>query len=78
MKEYLLFPKKTPKYRENRSHIDFLTKLKNHFPSKKEYIEKVVTNLKKLFEVKNIKAKDVQNILERDFVRIALRESSPF
>lgn len=41
--EYLLHPKKTPAYRQGRSHNDFLCKLKDHFPSK----EALVLALKK-------------------------------
>ncbi|MCH9614639.1 MAG: hypothetical protein SP1CHLAM54_13980 [Chlamydiia bacterium] len=39
--EYLLMPKSQPKYRENRTHDEFLTRLKNHLPSKEEFIARL-------------------------------------
>ncbi len=35
---YLSHPKKTPTYRHNRSHTDFLCRLKDHFPCKETLI----------------------------------------
>lgn len=39
--DLLLHPKKTPKYREQRSHTDFLTCLSEHLPSKIEFIQAI-------------------------------------
>ncbi|HSW72739.1 MAG TPA: lipoate--protein ligase family protein [Chlamydiales bacterium] len=47
----LLHPKKTPKYRENRPHEEFLCKLKAHFPEKKSVQKRIVQELKKRFAV---------------------------
>jgi len=49
--KYLLFPKKTPKYRKKRSHEEFLFPLKSFF-SKKIFIKKIKDQLKKTFLVK--------------------------
>ncbi len=45
--EYLLLPKKTPPYREGRSHDDFLCRLKDHFPDKAALVEQIKTTLLK-------------------------------
>lgn len=36
--DYLLMPKKQPAYRQNRPHSEFLTRLKDHLPSKETFI----------------------------------------
>ncbi len=43
--ESLLFPPKTPQYREGRSHQDFLCKLNLHLPSKKSLFDRVEQEL---------------------------------
>ena len=48
---YLLLPKKTPPYRQNRSHGDFLCRLSDYFPSKETLIDSLKTALAKRFEV---------------------------
>lgn len=47
--DYLLHPKKTPAYREERDHLDFLTRLKSYLPSKNDFINKVKEELKNRF-----------------------------
>lgn len=47
--DYLLHPKKTPTYREGRSHTDFLTRLSHHLPSKNHFIQQVKNQLKNQF-----------------------------
>jgi lipoate-protein ligase A len=44
---YLLLPSKQPKYRENRSHEEFLTRLKDHAMSKEDLVQRVKKSLVK-------------------------------
>ncbi len=48
---YLLYPPKTPSYRSNRSHDEFLCRLKTHFPTKKSFLDPVIAHLSKLSTV---------------------------
>lgn len=63
--EYLLLPKKRPKYRGERSHKDFLTPLSKSFSTKEEILNSLKTLLKSQFEVKTVSLEDLQPILER-------------
>lgn len=47
----LLHPKKTPKYRGDRPHAEFLCKLNEYFPYKKDMQDKIINELKRRFEV---------------------------
>lgn len=47
----LLHPKKTPSYRENRSHEQFICKLKNYISDKEKWISELAENLENYFEV---------------------------
>lgn len=49
--DYLLFPKKTPKYREDREHHDFLCSLKQHITSKNKMSDLLVSHLQKTHDV---------------------------
>ena len=44
---YLKIPNKTPLYRKNRDHNNFLSSLKNYFLNKDDFIEKIKHGLKK-------------------------------
>ena len=44
--ETLKNPSKAPQYRAHRNHLDFLTTLKQHFPSKQIFVENLVQALK--------------------------------
>ncbi|WP_316359564.1 lipoate--protein ligase family protein [Candidatus Neptunichlamydia sp. REUL1] len=50
--DYLLHPKKTPKYREGRSHDQFLCRLKEFLPSKSHFISQVIKGLSAKYTVK--------------------------
>lgn len=50
--DYLLHPKKTPTYREERSHTDFLTRLCHHLPSKNHFIQQVKDEIQNQFTLK--------------------------
>ncbi len=49
--EYLLLPTKRPKYRESRSHEEFLCRLKDFVPSKETLIQQLIEHLKSRFTV---------------------------
>lgn len=49
--QYLLHPKKAPPYRQNRTHTDFLCKLKDHFPCKTTFIQNIQSTLNKPFSL---------------------------
>ncbi len=49
--ECLLHPRKTPNYREGRPHKEFLCTLKDHFPSKEAFFEKIHTYAKNNHEI---------------------------
>lgn len=48
---YLLHPKKAPKYRAGRSHLEFLCRLKTHIPSKEAMISQIKTYLGKEYQI---------------------------
>lgn len=50
----LLHPKKTPTYRQNRPHSDFLCCLSDHFPSPGSWIATLKTELSRLFTLKTV------------------------
>lgn len=43
--DYLLHPKKTPQYRQNRSHSEFLCKLSSYWPSKESWEKELIEHL---------------------------------
>jgi lipoate---protein ligase len=63
--DYLLHPKKTPSYRLDRSHVDFLCCLKDHEKSKENIIENLKKQLKELYVVEEKELKDVLSMQEQ-------------
>lgn len=61
----LLHPPKTPKYRKDRPHEDFLTKLKEYFPNKEHFISSFTQALKMFYEVEGISYEDVTYFLHQ-------------
>ena len=53
----LKMPEKKPKYRENRSHVEFLTRLKDHAPNYHDLIESLVQQLSKRANIVNFNFK---------------------
>lgn len=53
--ETLLHPKKTPTYRNGRSHKDFLCTLKEHFSSKEDFFQKIIHYLETEYTTLGIK-----------------------
>jgi len=63
--DYLLHPKKTPKYREKRSHLDFLCRLKPLIPSKELMISKILRGLQSRYPTVNVPIGDVFPIIRQ-------------
>lgn len=63
--DYLLMPPRMPAYREQRSHLDFLCKLKDHLQDKSTFITKIQHPLSQHFKLREVPLKDVEEILLR-------------
>lgn len=64
--DYLLHPKKTPKYRDERSHLEFLCRLKDYFPSKEAMILKIKTTLESLYTITPYSLETLADIIKQD------------
>jgi len=64
--DLLLHPKKSPKYRQERSHETFLTCLSDHLPCKTACIEAVKKTLSNHFPTHSIELEDLNPHLEKD------------
>lgn len=62
---YLLFPPKTPLYRQNRGHADFLCKLSAYLNHKQEFADRFLEELNRTFKVISVQHEEVLQILER-------------
>ena len=64
--DLLLHPKKTPTYRQNRQHEEFLTRLKDHLPSKEGFLNNFKATLKNHYEtVEEISLGEISSILDQ-------------
>jgi lipoate-protein ligase A len=61
--EYLLYPKKTPHYRQQRVHTEFLCRLRDYWSHQKSFREKLTEQLQEKFEVEEVKKEELQAIL---------------
>lgn len=59
--QLLLTPPKMPSYRANRSHADFLTPLKDHFPQKTAWIQRFKNELSALFPTQSFNLSCLSN-----------------
>ena len=57
--DYLLYPKKTPTYRQGRTHIQFLCKLREIFPSKEDFFNHIIQAFSKNFNLVTISLKSL-------------------
>ena len=62
--ETLLIPRKTPEYREGRSHGDFLCTLNKKLPSKEAFFDHIKKELLAQFKIVPLELADVQNTTE--------------
>lgn len=67
--EYLLLPSKQPKYRANRSHDEFLCRLKSFATSPQELVNQLYTELQKRFDCRLITVQDLKWGPHRQAVR---------
>lgn len=63
---YLLHPKKTPKYRQERSHLEFLCRLKEYFPSKESMTLKIYSTLKELYQVIDCPLETIADVISSE------------
>ena len=63
--DYLLFPKKTPEYRQGRSHTDFLCSLKQYWPEKKSFIKHFLNTIEEGFILQHEQEENLSEILLR-------------
>jgi lipoate-protein ligase A len=63
--EYLLLPKRAPRYREGRSHYHFLTPLKEHLPSPNILFDQLTHQLHSHFSLVYVEEKEVAPMLAR-------------
>lgn len=63
---YLFHPKKTPKYREGRSHLEFLCRLKDSIPSKEETLIRIKEGLKKRYQIKTPPIEEVLLLTQQE------------
>ncbi len=68
---YLKMPTKTPQYRQQRSHTEFLDKLKNHFTHMPEIVDRVKSRLNDQFHVRNVTIADVQEVIKLPHRRVS-------
>jgi len=65
MMNYLLPPPKMPSYRKERSHEDFLCRLKDHLASPHHLIHKINQQLQKAFQVIEVEKDNFPDILQQ-------------
>ncbi len=53
--QYLLLPKKRPRYRQDRPHSAFLCRLCEHFPSRDAIFDQVISALGKRYQIEHVK-----------------------
>lgn len=63
MMEYLLMPPKMPAYRQERTHADFLCKLRDHFTDQDEFKLKMLEALQKQFTLIPTSLTEIENII---------------
>ncbi len=67
--DYLLHPVKTPKYREGRSHQEFVCRLKPFFPQPELFISDLEKELHKQYRVCSSSIEEFMPILKKDYRR---------
>lgn len=62
-------PPKMPPYRSGRHHTDFLCRLRDFFPTKEDFVDRVQSTLQKRFSIKHLSLEDVLPLLRGDYRR---------
>ena len=63
--DYLLHPAKTPRYREGRSHQDFVCRLNDHLTDKETFFQLLKSELKNRFELIELSLEDALSLVEK-------------
>lgn len=63
--DYLKFPAKVPKYRDKRSHADFLCKLKDTIPCKGILSEKIELSLQRQFHLQELALEEIEHLIHK-------------
>jgi lipoate-protein ligase A len=61
--QHLLHPKKTPRYREGRSHDEFLCRLKDFLPSKELFLSKLKATLARRYGLVELDHSEINTVL---------------
>jgi lipoate---protein ligase len=75
MMDYLLMPLKTPTYRKDRIHSDFLCRLCDYFPSQDFFQKSMLKALSSKFTLVPTDIAYIQSILQKDYRRFTRIES---
>ena len=62
--DLLLHPKRTPSYRQDRSHEDFLARLSEHVPSKEQFISALKHTLGNRYSLEEISIGEISPLLD--------------
>ena len=62
---YLKMPSKVPAYRDRRSHVDFLCRIREHWSEKNHFLEKFLQVLHSRFPVEEVKEEEIIDLLDR-------------
>jgi lipoate-protein ligase A len=57
--QYLLHPKKTPEYRQGRSHEEFLCRLSESFSHKEQVIDRIIQTMQNRYTIQNVSLDEV-------------------
>ena len=60
--DYLHFPKKTPSYREGRSHKDFLCTIRDFYPDSSQFFQQFLEQMQKQFTLVETTQREIEEI----------------
>lgn len=63
--DYLLMPKKMPLYRQQRSHVDFLCRLQDHFSSQQILLDRLYKSLEQQFHIHPVDWEEAWGVTNR-------------
>ncbi|GAB4187148.1 MAG: lipoate--protein ligase family protein [Simkaniaceae bacterium] len=64
--DFLLYPKKTPKYREGRGHADFLCRLRPLFPNIEDLAARIIEELRLRYIVESCSLEEISPVLQKE------------